>query len=50
MQFYEKMYYTLFNGITDALRLMEQEGYEEAAALLKEAQCKTEEMYIEESE
>ena len=47
---YEKMYYTLFNAITDALRLMEREDYAKVVALLTEAQCKTEEMYIEECE
>lgn len=45
---YEKMYYTLFNAITDALRLMEQEQYADAAIRLAAAQCETEELYISE--
>ena len=44
---YQKMYYTLFNAITDALRLMEKENSAEAAALLRQAQQSTEEQYIE---
>ena len=45
---YEKMYYTLFNAITDALGLMEHEQYADAGILLAAAQCQTEEMYINE--
>lgn len=45
---YEKMYYTLFNAITDALVLMEQEQYADAAIRLAAAQCETEELYISE--
>ena len=44
---YEKMYYTLFNAITDALTLMEKNKPAEAAAVLVSAQCETEEMYIQ---
>ena len=43
---YEKMYYTLFNSITDALRLLEQEKTTDAVIVLATAQCKTEEMYM----
>ena len=45
---YEKMYYTLFNAITDALRLMEAGQYADAAVCLAAAQCETEERYITE--
>ena len=45
---YEKMYYTLFNAITDALRLMETEQYPDVAILLAAAQCETEELYMTE--
>ena len=43
---YQKMYTTLFNAITDALRLLEKGNSAEAAALLKRAQQSTEELYI----
>lgn len=43
---YQKMYTTLFNAITDALRLMEKGNSAGAAALLKRAQQSTEELYI----
>ena len=44
---YEKMYFTLFNAITDALRLMDAEQYADAAIRLAAAQCETEELYID---
>ena len=43
---YQKMYTTLFNAITDALRLMEKGNSAGAVALLKQAQQSTEEQYI----
>ena len=43
---YQKMYTTLFNAVTDALRLMEKGNSAGAAALLKRAQQSTEEQYI----
>ena len=43
---YQKMYTTLFNAITDALRLMEKGNSAGAAALLRQAQQSTEEQYI----
>ena len=45
---YKKMYTTLFNAITDALRLMEDEKFVDAAVVLATAQLRTEEMYMEE--
>lgn len=44
---YRKMYYTLFNAITDALELMEQGEVEKAKRLLEEAQQASEELYME---
>ena len=41
---FEKMYYHLFNAITDALSELDAE---QARAILMQAQCETEEMYIE---
>lgn len=41
---YKKMYLRLFNRITDALELMEEDS--KAAEMLREAQRETEEMYI----
>ena len=43
---YQKMYTTLFNAITDALRLIEKGNSAGAIALLKQAQQSTEEQYI----
>lgn len=50
MEPYQKMYVTLFNAITDALELMENENSADAIALLKRAQQSTEEQYIEAGE
>lgn len=47
---YKKMYLTLFNAITDALRLMEKGNPAGAAEVLKRAQQSTEEIYIEAGE
>lgn len=44
---YKKMYYHLFNAITDALRLMEEQDPSRAQLILMLAQQQTEEMYIE---
>ena len=46
---YEKMYYTLFNAITDALELLEQEQSADVAIRLATAQCQTEELYMEDN-
>lgn len=45
---YSKLYYTLFNAITDALEQIEQQNIGTARAILIAAQRKTEEMYITE--
>ena len=43
---YQKMYTTLFNAVTDALKKMEVQNYGDAKELLISAQQKTEEIYI----
>lgn len=43
---YEKMYHILFNAITDAMELMEQQKYQEALTLLEQASREAEETYI----
>lgn len=43
---YKKMYHTLFNAITDAMELIEQQKYQEALNLLERATRNTEETYI----
>lgn len=43
---YEKMYYKLFNAITDAMELLEKQEYQEALTLLERSTQETEEMYI----
>ena len=47
MDLYQKMYTTLFNRVTDALKEIEGLNFGNAAEILKEAQKKTEEMYVE---
>ena len=44
---YQKAYYILFNAMTDAINAMEQRELNEAMAILKNVQIKTENMYIE---
>ena len=44
---YRKMYYTLFNAITDALEAMEQQNYGQARAVLMAAQQQSEEIYLD---
>ena len=47
---YQKMYATLFNAITDALRLIEKNDSAGAAELLRRAQQSTEDQYINSGE
>ena len=47
---YRKMYYTLFNAVTDALRFMENGNSAGAIVLLKQAQQSTEDQYINAAE
>lgn len=46
MEIYEKMYYRLFNGVTDALAAMEQQNFGTAAQLLRDTQSACEEMLL----
>lgn len=43
---YEKMYYTLFNAVTDAMDLMERQEFQEALSRLEQASREAEEIYI----
>ena len=43
---YEKMYYTLFNAVTDSLEELRRMNFGSAARLLEEAQRRTEELYL----
>lgn len=48
MSEYKDMYYCLFNHVTDAIRLLEDDGSKnDTVALLKTAQLQTETQYIE---
>jgi len=44
---YQKAYYILFNAITDAINAMDNREINQASEILKTAQIKTEDMYIE---
>ena len=43
---YQKMYYLLFNAVTDALELLETHAYREAITALIHAQQDTEQIFI----
>ena len=47
---YRKMYYTLFNAVTDALEAMEHQNYGQARALLIAAQQQSEEIFMDSDE
>lgn len=47
---YQKMYFHLFNAITDALGQLEEQNYGLAAECLKEAQLTGENAYIAEDD
>lgn len=47
MGIYEKMYYHLFNAVTDALEDLEERNYGWAEKVLKVAQQEGEEFYLE---
>lgn len=44
---FEKMYFTLFNSITDALEQLERQNYGAAAELLRRGQQEGERIYLE---
>lgn len=43
---YQKLYYLLFNRITDALKQVQDGQQEQAVALLRQAQIDAEEQYL----
>jgi len=47
---YKKLYFHLFNAVSDALQAIEQQNYGQASAILIAAQQETEEMYMDEEE
>lgn len=47
---YKKMYFKLFNSISDVLKQIEKQNYGKASDLLKQIQRKTEEQYINEKD
>ena len=47
MEIYKKMYYRLFNSITDALAALEQQNFGAAAEILRQAQIDSEEIYLD---
>ena len=47
---YEKMYFLLFNKVSDALSALGNYNYGEAADILRFAQQETEKIYLEEGE
>ena len=44
---YKKMYYTLFNSITDALQAMKEQNYGLAREIMEKAQQEAEEIFID---
>lgn len=44
---YEKLYFHLFNEITDALKEIENQNFGNASVILKEAQMSTESLYVD---
>lgn len=47
---YRVLYLHLFNSVTDAIEALEAQNYGAAEAILKQAQQKTKEMYVEAEE
>ena len=50
MEIYKKMYYRLFNSVTDALAAMAQQNFGAAADLLRQAQIDSEALFLDGSE
>ena len=44
---YRAMYFYLFNAMTDALEALENKNISTAMEIIREAQCETEELYME---
>ena len=49
MQNFKKMYFCLFNAITDALWAIEKQDFARAQAILIQAQQRAEALYLDES-
>ena len=47
---YQKMYYTLFNAMTDALQAMSRQNYGIAREILEKAQQAAEEIFLDAEE
>lgn len=47
---YQKMYYTLFNAMTDALQAMGEQNYGTAREILEKAQQAAEEIFLDADE
>ena len=47
MQIYQKMYFLLFNAVTDAISSMEQQNFGQAVQQLKKAQADCEELFMD---
>ncbi len=45
---YRKLYFTMFNGVTDALEALGTKDYDLAEELLRKAQQNAEEQFLEE--
>ena len=50
MEIYKKMYYRLFNSVTDALAAMAQQNFGAAADLLRRAQIDSEALFLDGSD
>ncbi|MEA4955937.1 MAG: hypothetical protein VB096_10590 [Pseudoflavonifractor sp.] len=50
MDLYRKLYFTLFNSLTDALEALEIKNYGRAKEILQKAQQNAEEQYLEQEE
>ena len=50
MEIYKKMYFAVFNSVTDALTALDEGDCDAAKSILQYAQSKAEEIYIEDSE
>lgn len=47
---FKKMYFTLFNQITDAMEALESKNYGQAVEILRRAQQQAEEQFISQDE
>ena len=50
MNIYKKMYYLLFNAMSDACQSIEEQNYGKAKDILRNAQLKAEELYLEQED